>query len=135
MRGKTDTPLLAIMSAEVAGLSPAINAENTEKLRLELYRLGFVHVEAEGVYKGTTERSFVIRYFDDSQFRQLAELAEQFNQESVLVVAPDNASYIVGTTSLTKGVEGIGFMRELPIHLVTPGHPYTKVNGRVYVAG
>lgn len=88
----TNEKCLVIISAEHAERSAAANANATDELRTTL--AGYLRTEqadsvlaCDGQYKGAPERSFLV-ICDDRVVLHLANVAEAYNQECVLVGTP-----------------------------------------------
>lgn len=87
------TPYI-IVSAEKAGLDPAINLQRTETLRHQL--APFYPIALTGRYNGSPERSFLIPAPEGSETAESVErLAWNWEQESILYVDQSKRAYLV----------------------------------------
>lgn len=81
----------AVVSAELASLSPADNIGRTYRMRDLLRQNNVAFVEAAGVYQGAREACFVL--LGGNAYSQAKLLGQLFGQDSVLIVADRYGCY------------------------------------------
>jgi hypothetical protein len=126
MRDNIKTPLV-IFSAEREGLSEYENARRTDEVRGYLRGRGIPFNEAEGVWEGNSEVSFIIHE------RELTEVLEAvlfaaYEQDAILVTDINGAAYL----QFEKGGERVlqGAFVEVASEVGLAA--YTKYGSRVY---
>lgn len=77
----------ATISASRTEESDDVNAANNKQMAIELRRMGFTVIPAEGVYKGSKEESFFVTAdkLTSHMIAGLSALARKYNQESIMV--------------------------------------------------
>ena len=121
---------VVILSAELDGLSPVENSHRTRILRhcIEDCRLSFS--EAQGVYKGGSETSFVVLVDSDDEIQALKDLAfKNFGQESVLYQDANQETYLIFADNST---ERLGRLQQTSKEVATSLDNYTILNGSYY---
>ena len=89
---RTENVEICIISAELATNSTLVNQSATTRIEIGLQDLK--HTKCLGVYKGTPEVSFLVIIHSDKDRAKLIDLAQDFNQESILISRPDRSSYL-----------------------------------------
>lgn len=103
---------IVIISAELDSQPKSRNKQRTEALFAHLNERGFNPVPVNGVYKGSVERSFLVRLRDESDLLYLEDLAFTiFKQESILVQYSDGHSRL----HYGDAVEYLGKLTEVPV--------------------
>lgn len=82
-----------IMSAERAGAPD--NVARTDRLIVDLHRLGLMAKPVVGVYQGTRETSFVVAVPDETALVRACALATLAEQESVLYIDADRTATLL----------------------------------------
>lgn len=95
------TTQFAIISAERHTSTPADNLRETQRLSLELCDLGLSFKQVEGVYGGTSERSFLVRLSDSGvvardQIAILSDQARAYAQDCILHVDASSQAWLIG---------------------------------------
>ncbi len=75
---------IVILSAELATSTKEANAFRTDALQDELEDRDFAYKIADGFYFGKGEVAFIVEVEDDHRFDLILDMADFFNQESVL---------------------------------------------------
>lgn len=123
-----------ILSAERSELNHFHNEARTQDMRLKLAmgRLGkpFNFVEAQGVYKGTKEKSFMVEVQDRYDMLWIKRLAEHFKQESILYVNEKNQATLLYLES--KKIEKLGIFHKVPKSVADNLEAYTMTNEGYY---
>lgn len=105
-----------VLSAELEQFDKLENHARTSMLRVQLADLGLRFTEAQGMYKGTAESSFIVELeVGAGTGSVIAELAKEYEQESVLFSAKGAAWLLYLDESAPKGIlpEWLGEVREL----------------------
>lgn len=88
-------PTTVILSAEKYDLSERENVNRMVKLVNLLDGLGLEYKKVYSRYKNSNETSLMVILSDPDQTENLRELADQFEQESILVLNPDRTAYLL----------------------------------------
>ena len=121
---------VVILSAELGNLCPVENSNRTRILRhcIEDCRLSFG--EAQGVYKGGSEASFVVIVNNDDEIQALKDFAfKNFGQESVLYQDANQEAYLVFNDNSTKR---LGRLQQTTKEVAENLDNYTILNGSYY---
>jgi len=124
------TQQVVILSAELGNLCPIENSNRTRILRhcIEDCKLSFG--EAQGVYKGGSEASFVVIVNNDDEIQALKDFAfKNFGQESVLYQDANQEAYLVFTDNST---ERLGRLQQTTKEVAENLDNYTILNGSYY---
>ena len=125
---------MVILSAELANKSTYWNKVNTDTMRMKLSmgRLGksFQVIEAQGVYKGTKENSFIVKVENKYDVMWLTNLAKQFNQESILYIDARNQASLYYIESKTR--EKLGIFHKVPKSVADNLDAYTMTESGYY---
>jgi len=138
----THTPFV-IFTSDRAELQPVENDARRALLEKQLHARGLSFKAVDGVYKGTTEKAFLV-LLDDARHEDVClELARRNQQESVLYVdanrvatllylrAPSNVTPIRGTDILRA--EPVGFWHKATVQDLPLPDSYTRDGSDVYV--
>lgn len=106
-----------LMSACLSTLTQTQNAQRTAALHCELKRHSLDVVPCEGVYKGVKEASFAIPVNYEFVVKALSEIAQEYEQESILVI-----------NNTTNDAELI-FLNLRAVDRVEPAGKWTKTTG------
>lgn len=91
---RTENVEICIISAELSSRSVQFNTRTTHNMETILNDYGFSFTQVLGSYKGATEQSFLVIVNSDKDRAKLIDLAQDFNQESILISRPDRSSYL-----------------------------------------
>ena len=91
---RTENVEICIISAELSSRSVQFNTRTTHNMETILNDYGFSFTQVLGSYKGATEQSFLVIIHSDKDRAKLIDLAQDFNQESILISRPDRSSYL-----------------------------------------
>jgi len=100
------------MSAELATLPKAENAERTAAMRKALKGAAPAVRDVEGCYAGTTESSFWVTVSTPAETAACIALARQYGQESILFVHPETYAATLSYVH-TDGSLSLGTMRSI----------------------
>ena len=120
--------MYTFISAERYNLTQAENDQRTETLRRYLDNQGLTYDEVCGVYCGVAEMSFRVH----GHFPDALAAADYFNQESILVVYPDDSAvlhYVDGRQS-----ESIGKFREVDEVEARKHSGFSIIDNKYYLA-
>jgi len=95
----TKVPFVLI-SAELDELSSEVNAARTEELENELDHYGLNYKATIGGWNGGREDSFLVLAYDEEDSEVLRDLAEKFDQESILEVDTNRHTLVVSPDEL-----------------------------------
>lgn len=130
-----DTGQFAIISAELSNLSKKENEERTREMAEYFKRDGMLTrkmevIEANGVYKGTKEKSFIVKIDSHYDYLWLKSLAKKFDQEAILAVDKRNNAYlqILADNSSMK----LGTFHKVPKSVAETLDAYTETEGGYY---
>ncbi|APU00341.1 hypothetical protein fHeYen301_8 [Yersinia phage fHe-Yen3-01] len=122
--------MLVVMSACTSSGS---DVANTNKLRMRLHDEGLRFDEAEGCYKGVAEASFVVQCANFSQVGDLVNMADSYEQESVMLVDARNKAFLLYCKGCTMKSLGYIQMKDMSVPgTALPEVAYTKVGDYVY---
>jgi hypothetical protein len=92
------------ISAELSSLPAVVNESRTLRLGLALRAAGAEYISVDGIYKGTRERSYMVR---GVPLEAALSLGAAFGQESILAVDGSGAArlvYMDGRPDVSLGV-------------------------------
>lgn len=104
-----------IISAELPTMSERENKYRTQSLMNDLSEEGYIWVAVRGTYKGTSETSILVTLGMDysNQMLYLRELAQSYNQNSILEISQDRGWLLFGDdTEEYLGTRKMGTNRE-----------------------
>lgn len=78
------------------GNNPLDDNQNTTKVRLELFNLGIGFKDAEGVFEGNLEESFIV---DAKHEKYVVDFCKQYSQKSYLFSHNDRYTELVDVKS------------------------------------
>lgn len=84
-----------VLSSERSVLPPEINARRTDHLKSTLEEMLPDFTPVIGQYKGTTEKSFLVRIHDEDEYEHARLIAKEADQESILLVDDDLVAHLV----------------------------------------
>lgn len=116
---------IVILSAELSSKFAEANAQSTEALRLALRDSDIPYREVKGIYKGTSETSFML-VLPWEKLYVADRLRDSFEQESYLLIDSNS----LASLEFEGGSEILGKFTELtqvPMH-----GDYTLINGVAY---
>ena len=120
--------MYTFISAERYNLTKAENDRRTNTLERYLENQGLQFDHVCGVYGGVAEMSFRVH----GHFPDALAVADYFNQESILVVYPDDSAvlhYVDGRQS-----QSIGKFREVDEFEARKHEGYSIINNKYYLA-
>ena len=122
---------IVIFSVRRKGVSQSINDWAHESTYRLLDAEGIGHVFVNGVYKGESERSFLV---NGRHLARVLEIASQYAQESVLYIHSDRHAELLDPK--TGGViQSLGQFREVDARESVNLESYTQTqDGKVWVA-
>lgn len=98
---------IVIISAELPNSDRYLNQDRTNRLRSRLLEMGLPFDGVKGVYKGTTENSFLVVTQD---VEAMKKLAREFSQEAILSSDANRNS----TLHFTKGEDvAVGKLKQV----------------------
>lgn len=124
---------MAIVSAERPVCSVAENAARTRNLSVWLESAGISASPACGMYAGVAEASFICACPRDAELAVILEIADYFQQESVLVIDETRDARLVYLDG-RPDVE-LGRMREVSRERAEAAGAYTRVGDVYFLAG
>jgi hypothetical protein len=103
--------------------------------RTILKRAGLPFKAVDGVYKGKTERSYVVPLSGRVSLVKLCDLAHTFKQESILSVYGSGEAFLVDPR--TYGMEYLGVWHSVPpeVAAVQTAYTFDPSTKTYYVAG
>ena len=124
-----------ILSAELSTLPKEENSRRTDEMRERLVMGGFTtpklsFIEANGVYKGVREKSFMVEVKNHYDFLWVTGLASSFSQESILMVDKRNQAALFYLKS--KETEKLGTFHKIPKSVADTLDAYTETEGGYY---
>lgn len=129
-----NTGHMVIISAELSTNSKYWNRVNTDdlRMRLKMGSLGksYQFIEAKGVYKGTKEKSFIVKVENQYDLIWVTNLAKMFNQESILYVDSRNNASLYYIESKTR--EKLGIFHKVPKSVADTLDAYTMTKDGYY---
>lgn len=84
-----------VLSSDLDTLEPVGNARLYDAMAMTLLRFFPDTQPAIGMYKGKTEKSFLVPVEDEEAYEHVRELAREFHQESILLVDDDLSANLV----------------------------------------
>lgn len=129
------TPITFI-SAELAQLDAQENAERHSDLEADLSNLGLSFHLAEGVYKGKSEKCFLIAHqggVAGDYWPKIVDLALKYNQEALLHVGADRYGSLYYPSS--EVWEGLGKLKEVTPDFAIKQESYVRFDYRFYHCG
>lgn len=120
-----------LLSAHQNGHTNLQNQKATKNMLIWLKANRFVHTACQGVYKGTSETSFLIECRSHNSIFDLLEKAWQFNQECVLVMQNNGTAASLNYPDGRRVVLG-DFKPTLKLKALQQD-VYTILNGEYYV--
>lgn len=116
---------IVILSAE-RHLSDQDNYVKTLVLKKRLIQEGFVHKSVSGKYAGLLEQSFVVKIDDQKKEDLLFSIAQEFEQDSVLVLDSDRNAHLVYLQPKDQGrAENIGVFTAVSKEIAEQNQAYT----------
>jgi hypothetical protein len=121
---------MVILSAEIAGLNYFHNEARTQEMKLKLSMSKFKFIEAQSVYKGTKEKSFIVKVESVAALEYLVKLADHFRQESILYIDARNQASLYYIESKTR--EKLGIFHKVPKSVADTLDAYTMTESGYY---
>jgi len=122
-------PEFAVISAETAQHSDAVNEWRTDRLRHDLRKAGLAYLETAGSYKGRAERSFLVWLGTDTLAR-LKLIGTRYGQESILHVDGNRYASLVGMDGTDTG---LGVWHTVDEATAKSRDAYTEHKGAYYI--
>ena len=122
---------IAIISAEKAGLTEGDNLQRTYSLKEDLEALGLPYKAVLGMFEGTKEQSFVVVIKDHNQLFILSDLAEKYNQDSILYRNEYEDTYLLDGFNMKY----IGKFVQVPEYVAKrkPTYTHDMTNNSYYI--
>lgn len=120
--------MYTFISAERATLTETENKRRTYTLERYLVNSGLSYDVVCGVYCGVAEMSFRVH----GHFPDALAVADYFNQESILVVYPDDSAVLYYTDG--RQSQSIGKFREVPEVEALESDCYSIINNQYFRA-
>ena len=121
---------VVIMSAELSSLTAGENSRRTELLNDMITELRLPFKPAKGVYKGTSESSFVVVVNDQADIGTLAGFAfKSFGQESILHQDSNQLARLIFSDGK---METLGKLVQVPKELTKTLENYTIMEDKFY---
>ena len=118
------------ISAELSSNNKEENKLNTPFLRGTLKLEGYTFQEIIGVYKGSSEVSFMIEAKNNEVIDKLSKLAfGNYKQESIGILSEDS-SFLLEYSS--GKVESLGYLQHVPSKRVEELDSYLVIDGYIY---
>lgn len=121
-----------LLSAELHTNKKEVNEANTAQLKADLVTLGLPFEENIGVYKNSSEVSFVVVADSLEHIETLRSIARHFQQESVLVINQAQQAFLVYSDK-TKPEEYKGHWKSVTKREAEACDGYTTRKGVYYV--
>lgn len=125
-----------LMTAFKHGVDSIINWQNLDNFVAQVELLGITPQPVRGFWKGEAEPSFMIEGVKPQQVKRFYELARQYNQDAILLVADDARCALVETDGpVMKPMQDVGDWREVSREIAVQFDAYTETrDGRYFVA-
>ena len=118
------------LSAELSSNNKEENKVNTAILRGTLKLEGYTFQEILGVYKGSSEVSFMIEAINDKVIEKLKKLAfGNYKQDSIGILSEDS-SFLLEYSS--GKVESLGYLQHVLSKRVEELDSYSVIGGYIY---
>jgi hypothetical protein len=127
---QTQFDRLVIISASLEFKTQLENNDRTLNLGKSLDDLNMNFTSSQGVYRGSSEQSFVVLPRNDEELQVLKDLAfNNFFQESILLRGYNGQAMLVYSDDTT---EELGTIKQVSPKLIEQLESYTVMNGNVY---
>lgn len=120
-----------IFSVEQANKSREENQFNNAEARRTLENFGMTFIEIQGVYKGTSEVSFMVFHSNKYVEQTVKQIVKTYNQESILNIDSNNQAYLEFFNG-EKNME-LGRWNEVSKDYAEKQKAYSVIQGRYFL--